>query len=122
MRKSWSGNRKLPLLLVILWEHCRELETSGSHDICWWTVQERRVCIFVLNRKWRLKGSPWIPLLKCRENLLLIRAIISVFLGPSGVRRMWFLKFQMSHSVLQSFVISADIHMTPEIFAPSDLR
>ena len=33
------------------------------------------------NRKVHLKGSPGIPLLKCRGTLVLIRAEISVFLG-----------------------------------------
>ena len=80
------------------------------------------VCIYILNMKWHLRGSPDIPLLKCGETLLLIRAIIYVFWGPSVEWRMWFLKFQMSYAVFQSFVISSDIHLNPEIFSLSDLR
>ena len=74
------------------------------------------------NRKWHLTGSPGIPLLKCRDTFVLIRARISVFLGKSVAWRTLFLKFQMSHAVFQSFVISADIHITPEMFSPSDIR
>ena len=98
------------------------LETAASHGSYWKTGRERRECIFVKKRNWNLRGSPDIPLLKCRDTLLLIRARISVFLGPSMVLRMWFLKFHIYHDVFQSFVISADIHPNPEIFAPSDLR
>ena len=74
------------------------------------------------NRKWHLTGSPGIPLLKCRDTFVLIRARISVFLGKSVAWRTLFLKFQMSHAVFHSFLISEYIHMIPDIFAPSDLR
>ena len=80
------------------------------------------MCIFVLNRKWYLGGSHDIPLLKCKETLLLIRARIFVFLGTYVAWIMCLLKFQMSHAVFHSFLISEYIHMIPDIFAPSDLR
>ena len=74
------------------------------------------------NRKWYLNGSPGVPLLKCRETIVMIRARIYVFLGPSVVWRMLLLKFQMYNAVFHSFVISADIHLAPEMFSLSDLR
>ena len=98
------------------------LETAASHGSYWQMGRERRECIFVKKRNWNLRGSPDIPLLKCGETLLLIRAIIYVFWGPYVAWRMWFLKFQMSYAVFQSFVISADIHLNPYIFDLSDLR
>ena len=44
-------------------------------------VGEESVYIYVFNRKWHLFGSPRCPLLKFRETLLLMRAIISIFVG-----------------------------------------
>ena len=64
---------------------------------------------------------PEIPLLKCWETLVLMRPRI-YFFGPSLSWRLWFLKFQMYHAVYHIFLISADIHMTPEVLAPMDLR
>ena len=78
--------------------------------------------MFVLNGKWYLVGSPKIVFLKCRETLLLMRPRISVFGGPLMEWRVWFLKFQISHAVSHSFLISADIHLNPVILAPKDLR
>ena len=78
--------------------------------------------MFVLNRKWNIMGSPEISLLKCWETLVLMRPRISGYLGPSVAWRVWFLKLQISHAVYHRFLVSANIHLTPEILAPKDLR
>ena len=78
--------------------------------------------MFVLNRKWHLMENSEIPLLKCRETLVLMRPRIYVFLRPLVAWWVWFLKFQMSYVVSHSFLIKADIHLTPDILAPKDLR
>ena len=65
---------------------------------------------------------PEIPLLKCRATLMLMRPRISVFWGPSVAWRVWFLKLQICNSVSRSFMISADIHLTPVILFPKDIR
>ena len=78
--------------------------------------------MFVLNSKWRLMGSPDIPLFRCRVALVLMRPRISIFWGLSVALRVWFLNFQISHAVSHIFLISADIHLTPMILDPKDLR
>ena len=67
-------------------------------------------------------GGPEVSLMKCQETLVLMRPRISVFWEPSVAWRVWLLKFQLSHVVSHSFLISADIHLTPEILVPKDLR
>ena len=122
MRVSWSTYSRLAVLLRFLWEHWWELETADSHKSCWQTGQERRVWMFALNSKWHLMGGPEIPLLRCWATRVLMRPRISVFGGPLVVWRVWFLKFQISHAVFHSFIISADIHLTPVILAPKYIR
>ena len=63
-----------------------------------------------------------VPLLKCREILVLMGAIISIFLGKLVACRVFLLKFHISQAVFHRFLISEDTHITPDIFAPSDCR
>ena len=122
LRSSWYTSSRLVVLFIFLWEHWRELETAASHKSFWRAVRERRVWMFVLNSKYHLMGGPEIPLLRCRATLVLMRPRISVFGWLSGEWRVWFLKFQISHAVFHSFMISADIHLTPVILAPKYIR
>ena len=75
---------------------------------------ERGGCGYFFKRKWHLMGSPEIPLLVFRENLVLTRARIYVFWGLLVAWRVCFLKFQMYRAVFHSFLNSADIHLTPK--------
>ena len=67
-------------------------------------------------------GSPDVPLLRCRETLVLMRDRIYVFGGTSMSWWVYFLKFQISHAVFHSFLINSDVHMTPENLVPRDFR
>ena len=98
------------------------LYNAASHDNHCQTGLYRRVQIFVFKRNWNIMGGSEVPLLKCQETLVLIRPTISVFWELSVAWRLWLLKFQISHAVSHSFLISADIHLTPEILVPKDLR
>ena len=78
--------------------------------------------MFVLNRKWNIMGSPEIPLLRCRATFVLMRPMISILWGPSVAWRVWFLDFHICHAVSHRFLISTDIHLTPVILGPKDIR
>ena len=55
---SWYISRRLVALLGFLWGRWWELETVASHKICWQMGRDRRVWMFILNRKCRLMGRP----------------------------------------------------------------
>ena len=45
-----------------------------------------------------------------------------VFMGPLVAFIVWFLKFHIYQAMLHSYMISENIHLTPEMLAPSDRR
>ena len=60
------------------------------------------------------------PLLEITSNSIVDDFFISSFLGPYVVCRLWFQKFRESEATSHSFLMSKEIRILPEFFAPSD--
>ena len=63
--RSWEILGGWFLLLEFIWGRWWVLEEDASQDMCLRTGRERRVGMFVFNRKWHILVSPVITRLKC---------------------------------------------------------
>ena len=121
LRSSFSMSS---IILLGVWggKHLIAMVVSVIQDRRWWIGHVRKLWMEVWNRKLHRIVIPMLPFSRLQVTLLLTSSIISIFTGPSVAWRVWFRKFQKSQSTSHSFLMITQIHIFPDVFAPSDWR